>query len=140
MNDFTDRNGRIAGVGSWANSWIAASNMDNCPDPPDVTDPCAEVSREQRNWAQQYCARFKQEPFKSSCPLDVTPAYKVRDAGFLYKIVRLDQLLPQWLEIFNKSQQHMINDQKLDPRSTRCQAKNSVNPELCRERDSLKGL
>lgn len=58
------------------NSW-RVSNDDGCPDPPTPTDPCDEVTREQKNWAEQYCAKFKQEPFRS-CPVDVTAAYKVR--------------------------------------------------------------
>ena len=57
------------------NSWRVA-NDDGCPNPPEPVDPCEKVSRDERDWAEQYCSRFKQEPFKS-CPLDVTQYFKV---------------------------------------------------------------
>ena len=75
-----DRNGNVVDPTSMGNSW-RVSNDDGCPDPPTPTDPCDEVTREQKNWAEQYCAKYKQEPFRS-CPLDVTAAYKVCSLHF----------------------------------------------------------
>ena len=76
-NDFMDRDGNVVGSPTtMGNSW-RVSNDDGCPNPPEPTDPCDLVSREEKNWAEQYCAKYKQEPFRS-CPVDVTPSYKVK--------------------------------------------------------------
>ena len=58
------------------NSW-RVSNDDGCPDPPEPKDPCDALTREEKSWAENYCAKYKQEPFRS-CPVDVTASYKVK--------------------------------------------------------------
>ncbi|XP_063689126.1 IgGFc-binding protein-like [Bolinopsis microptera] len=80
-NDFQDRDGNNVGnANSMAEAW-RVSNNDGCPNPPTPPEPCDEVSREQRNLAEQYCSRYKQEPFRS-CPIDVTEYFK----GCMYDV------------------------------------------------------
>ena len=75
-----DRDGKVVGSPTiMGNSW-RVSNDDGCPDPPEPEDPCDKLSREEKSWAEQYCSKFKQEPFRS-CPVDATAAYKVVPAG-----------------------------------------------------------
>ena len=65
-NDFMMANGQIASNwNQFGNSWVR-SNTD-CPAPPEPVDPCDD--RHKANLADQFCARFKREPFKS-CPVD----------------------------------------------------------------------
>ena len=52
-----------------------SNDGDTCPNPPDPGNPCDKISREERNWAEQYCSRYKQEPFKS-CPVSVTSYFE----------------------------------------------------------------
>ncbi|XP_063676239.1 uncharacterized protein LOC134812668 isoform X1 [Bolinopsis microptera] len=74
-NDFMDRDGKVVGSPTiMGNSW-RVSNDDGCPNPPEPEDPCDKLSREEKSWAEQYCSKFKQEPFRS-CPVDATAAYK----------------------------------------------------------------
>ena len=75
-NDFQDRNGNIVGSPNAMGEAWRVSNDDGCPNPPEPPNPCEEVSRDERNWADQYCSRYKQEPFRS-CPIDVTEYFKV---------------------------------------------------------------
>ncbi|KAL5263402.1 hypothetical protein ACHWQZ_G008688 [Mnemiopsis leidyi] len=80
-NDFQDRNGNVVGSPNAMGEAWRVSNDDGCPNPPDPPNPCEEVSREERNWADQYCSRYKQEPFRS-CPVDVTEYFK----GCMYDV------------------------------------------------------
>ena len=80
-NDFQNREGKaVSGPNEMGNAWRVANN-DGCPNPPEPVDPCDEVSRAVRNWAEQYCSRYKQEPFKS-CPVDVTQSFEASTRHF----------------------------------------------------------
>ena len=87
-NDFKDREGnQVGSPNTMGEAFRVSNNDDGCPAPPEPVDPCDEVSRAERNWAEQYCSRYKQEPFKS-CPVDVTQAFAVSVLG-VFRVLKV---------------------------------------------------
>ena len=80
-NDWTDKNGNLVGnQNTFANSYQVQNAQGTCPQPPAPTDPCDEATRDTRNFADVFCSRYKQEPFRGCQDhVDVTKYFKVRE-------------------------------------------------------------